>query len=88
MQTEKRMDCPKYYYVHKKIVDAKTTDVVNIIGKAFTNLEDAEKWVFDIMVADSSEMTDFFIRYDTKHGDFILSDESKHTITSFKIEYK
>lgn len=79
------MDCPKYHYAHKKIVNAKTGGVINIIGKGFTNLEDAEKWIFDIMVADSSKMSDFFIRYDKKHGDYILSDEQKHTITSFHI---
>lgn len=82
------MDCPKYYYVHKKIVNAMTTEIINIIGKAFTNLEDAEKWIYDIMLADSAKMTDFFIRYDKKHGDYILSNQLNHTITSFKIDYK
>lgn len=83
----KEEKCPKRYYVTKTKTDRRKGEVIDVFGVGFKSLEEAEKWIYNAMVHYSSKMTNFFIRYDKKHQDFILSDEDTLIMTSFKISY-
>lgn len=81
----KEEKCPKCYYVTKTKTDRRKDEVIDVFSFRVKSIEEAEKWIYDAMMHYSCKMTNFFIRYDKKHQDFILSDEDSLTMISFKI---